>query len=124
MPKLDIVNLIAYHAGKAEAPETLHGVSPMQAAERVRASCSEQAKDFKEWSGGILGNCIIPPEHPYRAMLKKHKVSESDPLWVLGAIAYGTQSPWIAIRRIVWEDGTTELPDDLERKWILKQGTL
>lgn len=124
MPKVDIVNLIAYHARKADAPETLHGVSPTQAAEKVRASCADQAKDFKEWSGGILRNCIIPPEHPYRALLKKRKVSESDPLWVLGAIAYGTQSPWIAIRRIVWDDGTMELPDDLERKWILKQGTL
>jgi hypothetical protein len=43
---------------------------------------------------------------------------------VLGAIAYGTQSPWIAFRRIVWEDGKFAVPDELEREWILKQGTL
>lgn len=124
MPKVDILNLIPYHAGKAKAPEPLNGMTPKQAADKVRESCADPGKDFKEWSKGILDHCIIPPDHPYRALLTKKKVQGDDPLWVLGAIAYGTQSPWIGFRRIEWDDGKVELPDDLERIWIVKQGTL
>lgn len=122
MPKIDIVNLIPYHSGKA--PETLSAVTPQRAAERIRAACADQGADFAEWCRGILEHCIIPSEHPYRTALKKRKVPDDDPLWVLGAIAYGTQSPWIGFRRIAWDDGTMELPDELERKWIAKQGAL
>lgn len=124
MPKIDIVNLIPYHARTAKEPEALTGLTPRKAAERVRESCSEKGSDFRAWSRGILEHCIIPPKHPYRVLLTKRKVANDDPLWVLGAIAYGTQSPWIAFRRIVWEDGKFAVPDELEREWILKQGTL
>lgn len=124
MPKVDIVNLIPFHTGRAKEPETLNGVSPKTAAERIRSSCAERAADFDAWCKGILTNCLIPPDHPYRAMLKKHKAPETDPLWVLGAIAYGTQSPWIGFRRIAWDDKTVELPDELERQWITKQGAI
>lgn len=124
MPKVDVVNLISYHARKADAPETLNSVSPKAAAERIRESCAEKAGSFDEWCLGILQHCLIPPEHPYRALLKKRKVPEKDALWVLGAIAYGTQSPWIGFRRIVWDDNSVELPDALERKWLMAQGNL
>lgn len=124
MPKVDVLNLIQYHTGKANAPETLNGVAPLHAAERIRASCKDQGADFKEWTSGILQHCMIPPDHPYGTLLKKRKVPAGDPLWLLGAIAYGTQSPWIVFRKIVWDDGKMELPDDLERKWLMKHGTL
>lgn len=124
MPKVDIINLILYHTGKADAPETLNGVTPAHAAECVRRACEEQGASFKEWSDGIIRHCVIPPEHPYRKLLKKRKVPQGDPLWVLGAIAYGTHSPWIVFRKIEWDGGKVELPDTLERKWIVKHGTL
>lgn len=124
MPKVDIVNMIPYHSRKAAEPDALNGLTPRKAAERVRESCGDKAADFDAWARGILEHCFVPAEHPYRVLLSKRKVPQDDPLWVLGAIAYGTQSPWIAFRRIVWDDGKADTPDDLERDWIQKQGTL
>lgn len=124
MPKVDILNLILYHTGKANAPETLNGVTPAHAAARVRRACGNQGASFKEWSDGIISHCVIPPGHPYRKLLKKRKVPQGDSLRVLGAIAYGTHSPWIVFRKIVWDDGKVALPDTLERKWIVKHGKL
>ncbi len=123
MPKIDIVNLISYHARKAGEPQTLAELSPRTAAERIRDSCREKSASYAQWARGILQHCLIPNGHPYRRLMSKRNIAKGDPLWVLGAIAYGTQSPWIAFRRIEWDDGKTDLPDELEREW-LKRGTL
>lgn len=122
MLKVDIANLIPYISGKADAPEVLNGVTPKHAVDRIRASCTDHGDDLPKWSAGILQHCIIPADHPYRALLKKRKVPPGDPLWILGAIAYGTQSSWISFRRIQWEDGGLDCPDELERKWLVGQG--
>lgn len=123
MPRVDVVNLIPYHAGKAQGPEALKGLSPRAAAERVRESCTEKGASYSDWAGGILQHCLIPADHPYRLLMAKRRIKGSDPLYVLGAIAYGTQSPWIVFGRIEWDDGKVDLPDELEREW-LKRGTL
>jgi hypothetical protein len=124
MPKVDIANLIPYISGKADAPEVLNGVTPKHAVDHIRASCTDQGNDYPHWSAGILQHCIMPADHPYRALLKKREVPAGDPLWILGAIAYGTQSSWISFRRIQWEDGKVDLPDEHERNWIVKHGAL
>ncbi|MDD5655666.1 MAG: hypothetical protein PHF00_00230 [Elusimicrobia bacterium] len=121
MPKVDIVNLIKVFAGKASDVETLDGVSARVAAERVRASCADQDESFEKWSAGIVAHCVIPPDHPFRALLLKRKVPTDAPLRTLGAIAYGTAKPWIVFRRISWEDGRNDFPEQMEKDWNAKQ---
>jgi hypothetical protein len=123
MPKVDIVNLIRVFARKASDIETLNGVSAQAAAEKVRASCAEQGENFEGWSTGIVEHCVIPPDHPFRALLLKRKVPLNDPLWTLGAITYGTGNPWIVFRRIRWADGQEDFPDQMEKDWTAKQSS-
>ena len=122
MSKVDIVNLVKVFADHADGIEIMNGVLPRTAAERVRAATEKKEDSFEKWSGGIVEHCVIPPDHPYRALLLKKKIREDDALWTLGAIAYGTAKPWIVIKRIRWDDGREDLPDQLEKDWTAKQG--
>lgn len=121
MPRLDILNFINFFNKESAAPEPLNGLTAEQAAKKVRNSCKEKALNFEDWSRGILENCAIPGDHPYRTLLVKRHIPEGDPLWALGAIAYGTESPWIILRRICWDDGTEDYPEQMDRDWMLKQ---
>lgn len=123
MPKIDLFNFVPYLAGSREIPEPMEQLSPRVALERVRASCSEKGDSLEAWSKTLVENCVIPSEHPFRALMNAHMVPAEDPLWTLGAIAYGTESHWVVIRRIVWDDGTSDSPDELERAWTIKGGS-
>lgn len=122
MPKVDILNFVPYLSGSGDVPVPINALSPRIAVERVRSSCAEKGESLAAWSDAIVKNCIIPPDHPLRALLNSRKIAEGDPLWTLGAIAYGTKSPWVVIRRIEWDDGSVDLPDQMEREWTILGG--
>ena len=67
MPKIDIVNLIPYHARTAKEPEALTGLTPRTAAERVRESCSEKGTDFR----GLVTRDSPTLHHPSQAPLSR-----------------------------------------------------
>jgi hypothetical protein len=88
------------------------------AARKVRDSCVGKARDFEEWARLIRANCVIPPDHPFRTVLKKRRVSADDHLWTLGAIAFGTENPWIEMREIDWGRGEVSRPEEDEKAWL------
>ncbi|MEK7765288.1 MAG: hypothetical protein AAB368_03525 [bacterium] len=96
------------------------------AAKKVRESCAEKAKDLETWARLIRANCVVPPDHPFRQLLKSRGVAADDHLWTLGAIAFGTENPWIAIREIEWGKGEVTKPEEEEKAWLdrLAKGTV
>ncbi|MFC1521867.1 hypothetical protein ACFL6Y_05615 [Elusimicrobiota bacterium] len=68
---------------------------------------------------GVRKNCVIAKDHPYRKLLKKHRVTDDDALWTLGAIAFGAESPWIVFDQIIWDDNTKDFPERINKEWLL-----
>ena len=117
MKRIVIDNYIGV-LGKHAALGVIKEGTSVAAAKKVRASCAKQADDFDAWARLIRANCIIPPDHPFRRALKSHAVPADDHLWTLGAIAFGTENPWIVIREIEWRKDEVYRPEEQEKAWL------
>jgi len=118
MKNIVVENYIRVWGKHAGSVQVIAERSSESAAKKVRESCVEKAGDFETWARLIRSHCIIPPEHPFRRVLKEHGVSAEDHLWTLGAIAFGTEKPWIVIREIEWGKGEVSRPEEEERAWL------
>ncbi len=121
MLKIDLLNLIPVFARK-ENPEPIQGEEPQEASEAIRKSCSDQAGSYEKWSHLIRKNCPIPPDHPYKTILESRGIPSTDPLWTLGSIAFGTETPWIVFMAIHWPD-KTDYPEQLDMEWTKTQAS-
>ncbi len=125
MKRIVIDNYIGVWSKRAGV-QVISEATSEAAAKKVRASCAEKAKDLETWARLIRANCVIPPDHPFRHALKSHGVAPDDHLWTLGAIAFGTENPWISIREIEWRKGDVSTPEEDEKAWLdrLAKGTV
>ena len=113
-----VANLMRVFQGLPEGIAIIEGASSEEACRRVRETFMQKAPDLEDWSRQIRDHCRIPPEHPFRELLKKRGVKESDHLWTLGALAFGTQNPWIVLQEIRWDDNTRSYPEADEQRWL------
>ncbi len=120
--RVSVLNLIPLITNKTKNVVVAERVSPREALTLIRNSCSEKGANLKEWSKAIRQHCVIPTGHPYKRFLMEKRITEDKPLWTLGSIAYGTETPWVIIREIVWSNGKTFFPDKWDRDWALKAG--
>jgi len=104
--------------GKGTASRAIEADNAETVLKKVRESCAEKGTDLETWARLIRANCIIPPDHPFRDLLRRHGVPAEDHLWTLGAIAFGTETPWIAIREISWRKGDVSRPEEEEKAWL------
>lgn len=126
MKRIVIDNYIRVWGDRPGEVQVISEATSEVAARKVRESCAEKASDLETWARLIRAHCIIPPEHPFRAVLRRHGVPAEDHLWTLGAIAFGTENPWITIREIDWGKGETTMPEEDEKAWLarLAEGTV
>lgn len=118
MRRIVVDNYIRIWSKHAGSVEVITERTSEAAARKVRDSCENGSDDFEKWARLIRANCVIPPEHPFRSMLRRHGIPASDHLWTLGAIAFGTENPWIAIREIDWGKGEVAQPEEDEKTWL------
>ena len=121
MFKVDLYNFIPFLTGKKLGPEAITGRNPEDAAKAIRQSCSNKESNYDEWSKLIKEHCRIPSDHPFVKLLEKHQIPSNDPLWTLGAIAFGTETSWIVFNAIHWPDGKKDCPERLDIKWAKSQ---
>lgn len=121
MLKVDLYNFIPVLTGKNPGPEAITGRSPEDAVKAVRRSCSNKERNCAEWSRLIKEHCRIPSDHPFVRLLKDRGIASDDPLWTLGAIAFGTETSWIVFNAIHWPDGKRDFPERLDLKWTKSQ---
>ena len=126
MKKIVVENYIRVWGSHAGTVQVISDKSSESVAIKVRGSCAEKAKDMETWAWLIRANCVIPPDHPFRQELKRHNIPSDDHLWTLGAIAFGTENPWIVIREIEWRKGEISNPEKEEKAWLdrLARGTV
>jgi len=115
--EVEIVNLIPVLSGKATNVDPRTG-SPAQLLNAVRGSCENPGTSLESWSTTIEKHLPVPATHPFQKVLSRLK--PGDPLRTLGAWAYGSETGWITIERIRWEDGTTASPQADHRAWLQK----
>lgn len=115
--EVEIVNLIPVLSGKLRNVEPRTG-PPGQVLNAVRASCEDPGTTLASWARTVEEHLPIPPSHPFQNVLSRLK--PGDPLRTLGAWAYGSETGWITIERIRWEDGTTASPQADHRAWLQK----
>ena len=120
MIKVSILNFLPYMKNWEDHIGIVENKTPEEAANIIRDSCKERAKDFEEWSRLIRDNCVIPKEHPYRTLLENKNIPNDHPLWTLGSIAFGTSTDWIIIQRIKWDDITTSFPEKGHKEFLKK----
>ncbi len=97
---------------------TLERVTPDRACRWIRESFAEKGSDYDAWTQLIRSHARISPVHPFRELLVRKGVLENDPLWTLGALAFGSSNPWIVIIEIQWADGERSRPEEMERRWL------
>ena len=117
---VEIVNLIPVLSGKATNVEPMTG-STEQVLNSVRASCGNPGTSLVSWANTIEKHLPIPANHPFQVILSRLK--PGDPLRILGAWAYGSETGWITIERIEWDDGTISSPQADHRAWLQRSMT-
>ena len=121
MPKVDLLNLIPSTTCREKIPESILRKGAHEAIKAIRKSCNViRAKNYAEWCQIVRQNCPIPHDHPYRQLLKSRAILPDDPLWLLGSIAFGCEPSSVVFSAIHWPDGTTDLPDQLNKDWLRK----
>ena len=120
MIKIKVFNFIPYIVNNKKEIQQIENKTLSEVLKIVRDSCSNKGKSIEEWSKSIVTHCIIPKSHPFLKMLKSKNIPLNNPLRVLGAIAYGTETPWIVIESIKWENGTVSSPEQENKYFYLK----
>jgi len=119
MIKVSIINFIPYMKERNRRFQTITNKTPAEAVNTIRNACNDKGKDVAEWTQEIKAHCIIPSSHPFRHLLESKGIPHDNPLWVLGAIAYGTETEWIVIESIKWADNTVSYPEKDHKKYVL-----
>lgn len=120
MIKMKVLNFIPYIVNKKKNIQQIKNRPISEILKIVRDSCSNKGNNIEEWSKSIVTNCIIPKSHPFLEILGSKNIPLNHPLRVLGAIAYGTETSWIVIENIKWEDGTISYPEQENKFFYLK----
>jgi hypothetical protein len=121
MLNVDLYNFIPFLTGKKPAPEPIMGRNPEDSLEIIRQSCSNKESSCPKWSRLIREHCLMPSDHPFVRLLQSRQIPSDNPLWTLGAIAFGTETPWIVFNAIHWPDGTKDYPERFDVQWAKSQ---